>query len=100
MEDYGGRDNFLEIYKGFYRDFFADPFMNVLFDLSHADTNVPPEEHGMRLGTFYLKYYGGEPDTYTKLRGDDVKAITAVAHQRAKNCPMRGHQKGKDFTWN
>ena len=65
--------------------------MNVLFDFSHTDTNVPPEEHGMRLGTFYLKYYGGEPDTYTKLRGDDVKAITAVAHQRAKNCPMRGH---------
>ena len=54
--------------------------MNVLFDLSHADTNVPPEEHGMRLGTFYLKYYGDEPNTYTDLRGENVKEMTAMAH--------------------
>jgi hypothetical protein len=79
MEDYGGKDNFLEIYKGFYRDLFADPFMSVLFDLSHKDTNVAPEEHGMRLGLFFLLHFGGDND-YTRLRGRNRFANLNEAH--------------------
>ena len=90
MEDYGGRDNYLEIYKGFYKDFFADPFMNVLLDLSHKDTNVSPEEHGTRLGLFFLLHFGGD-DSYTKLRSLNRFRNLEEAHQRAKKCPMRGN---------
>jgi hypothetical protein len=60
MEEWGGKENFMEIYKGFYRDMFADPFMNVLFDMTHSDTNVPPEEHGKRLGLFFLCHFGSD----------------------------------------
>ena len=79
MEDFGGKDNFLEIYKGFYRDFFGDPFMNVLFDMSHKDTNVAPEEHGLRLGLFFLSHFGGDK-SYNKLRGLDEVGNLETAH--------------------
>ena len=39
---------------------FADPFMNTLFDMTHKDTNVSPEEHGTRLGLFFLQRHGGD----------------------------------------
>ena len=75
MEEFGSRDNFLEIYKAFYRD----PFMNVLFDWSNKETNVPPEEHGLRLGLFFLKEFGGDKG-YTKLRGNDHTEQIETAH--------------------
>ena len=99
MEVFGGRDNYLEIYKGFYRDILADPFMNVLFDMSHKDTNVSPEEHGTRLGLFFLLHFGGD-QAYTQLRGQNRFGNLEKAHKRAKNCPMRGNLKGKGFTVN
>ena len=54
VDGWGGIENFKEIFRGFYRDFFADPFMNTLFDFSHADVNVAPEDHGDRLALWFL----------------------------------------------
>ena len=78
---------------------FADPFMFTLFDMTHQDTNVPPEEHGTRLGLFFLQRFGGD-DKYGKLRGPNMIKNLDRAHVRAKACPMRGKYSGKGFTMN
>ncbi len=36
----------------------SDPFMNVLFDMRHPETNVSHLEHGRRLSTFFLARFG------------------------------------------
>ena len=37
---YGGKENILGVYEDFYRLFMTDPFMNVLFDMTHDDAAV------------------------------------------------------------
>ena len=74
----------------------TDPFINVLFDTRHQDTNVSNVEHGKRLGGFFLDFFGGDT-TYCKLRGlsrigEAPGGILNRTHVKAKACPMRAKQ--------
>ena len=54
--------------------------MFTLFNTWHNDTNVTPEEHGRRLGTFYL-CQEGDDNEYLKLRNvQKYNELLAVAH--------------------
>ena len=78
----------------------SDPFMNNLFDISHKDTNVPAEEHGRRLGLFFLDHYGDDRE-YSQTRGPEHVHNLETAHIRSKKCPFRGKKlQGKGFTYN
>ena len=53
---------------------FSDPFMNTLFDMTHPESNVSPEDHGKRLALFFLSFFGGE-NSYQQLRGKNTHPI-------------------------
>ena len=64
--------------------------MNTLFDTRHKDTNVSSDEHGIRLGSWFLSNYGDFEDYYKLRNVQSTMQITNVAHNRAKGCPHRG----------
>jgi len=68
--------------------------MNVLFDKTNKESNVPAETHGKRLALFFLQYFGDDNE-YRKLRGSRIFFNINEAHNRAKRCPMRGKFQGK-----
>jgi hypothetical protein len=59
-EQFGGRDNYFGVFTDHYSKIMTDPFINVLFDTRHQDTNVSNVEHGKRLGGFFLDIFGGD----------------------------------------
>ena len=97
LHKWGGRDNFIGMYEDFYYYFMTDPFMNTLFDLTKEEADH--KMHGRRLGTFFLSFFGDD-DEYQKLRGGHPVSNLNKAHNRSKNCPLRGHYKGAAFTLN
>ena len=96
-----GKDLMLEWFGMFYRRMMADPRMAVLFDTSHADTNVSAAIHGERLALALMTQWCGDPGYY-KLRGrrgTHMFHVLQVSHQRAKGCPMRSRSlQGRGFT--
>ena len=85
----GGEEGWFTMWGLFYCNIFANPRMNILFDTRVADTNVNSWEHGKRIGSVLLsRWYG--LNHWRKLgRGQNYGAAQNVAHNRAKNCPMR-----------
>lgn len=89
----GGQRGFVNIFEEHYKRLFGDPRMNVLF--GHRNPELPPAEHGRRLGLYVLEqnglsgdYSAGAHDTFS------------VAHQNAKSCPRRPkrHRDAMAFT--
>ena len=75
--------------------------MYTLFDLQDQDTNVSFDQHGLRLGTFFLTYFGEFEDYITLRKPSNIFAKMQRAHDRARKCPMRGTSlQGKGFTYN
>ena len=84
----------------FYAKLFADPYMFTLFDMTDPDTNVSSDQHGQRLGLFFLSFFGDDQQ-YFEVRGvTDSTQQLVDAHQRSKKCPRRGAMQGKQFTYN
>jgi hypothetical protein len=54
----GGRKAFINIFIEFYKKFMADPETCGLFNKNDPDSNVDADEHGKRLGLWYLARYG------------------------------------------
>ena len=79
---------------------FSDPFLNTLFDMTHKDTNISSDEHGIRLASWYLSHSGDFEDYYTLRNVRSTLQLLNVTHKRAKACPFRGNLKKKQFTYN
>ena len=69
--------------------------MYTLFDLRDEDTNVPSDQHGLRLGTFFLSLFGDFDDYYKLRKPKSIFKLMSSSHKKAKNCPMRGKLRGK-----
>ena len=74
--------------------------MNTLFDTSHIDTNIPSDDHGTRLASFFLSHFGDFDDYYRVRNTRSTFQYLNKVHQRAKGCPFRGNLKNKGFTYN
>ena len=83
----------------FYKRLLSDPRMMVLFDASHADTNVSAAEHGKRLALALLSRWTGDPEYYSLKGRDNLFQNLHAAHDRAQACPMRSTRlRGDGFT--
>ena len=92
---YGGKENFISVFKAHYQKLFTDPFMNTLFDMSHKDTNISSDDHGTRLASFFLSHFGDYDDYYNLRKARSTLQHLNVVHTRAKGCPFRGNLKNK-----
>mmetsp|Transcript_15213 Transcript_15213/g.17229 ORF Transcript_15213/g.17229 Transcript_15213/m.17229 type:complete len:189 (+) Transcript_15213:146-712(+) len=95
VEALGGRDGFLRIFSRFYERLHEDPLLNVLFNESAEERS--PSAHAELLGSFILAATTKD-QTYFGLK---ERHGIPIAHQRAKNCPLRSEEhRGKGFTDN
>lgn len=98
-DKWGGRENFLGIFKAHYKRLFKDPLMHQLFDMSSKETNISTDEHGMRLGLFFLAFFGDDEEYYKFRNTDNLLDKSRAAHKKASNCPLRPKKhRGKGFT--
>lgn len=85
-----GKKNLLVWFGTFYKRLMEDPRMAVLFDTTSEEANVSVAEHGERLALALLSRWTGDQEYFTRVSGGrSMFARLHVAHDRAKDCPMR-----------